>query len=93
MSKITLKGYIVVSDGELPKIKNELQNHIDLTRQEEGCLVFEVTQDKENENVFNVYEEFIDRESFDAHQSRVKSSRWGQVTKSVERHYQIIESE
>jgi quinol monooxygenase YgiN len=93
LSKITLQGYIVVSNSDLHAIKGELQNHIFLTRKEKGCLIFEVTQDTKNKNIFNVYEEFVDRVSFEAHQKRVKNSRWGLVTKNIERHYQVIESE
>lgn len=91
MLKVALQGHIIVSENNLSAVQAELPEHIELTRKEEGCLVFEVTQDKVNKNIFNVYEEFIDRTSFEKHQSRVTSSRWGQVTKSVERHYQIFE--
>ncbi len=48
-----------------------------------------VTQDDMNPLKFSVYEEFVDQAAFDLHQARVKSSRWGQVTQNVERHYQI----
>ena len=91
MSKITLQGYLVVSDGDLTSVQTELPKHVALTQKEEGCLVFRVTQDEENKNIFNVYEEFVSREAFELHQQRVKSSRWGTVTANAERHYQISE--
>ena len=91
MSKVTLHGHIVVSDNDISAVQAELPKHIELTRQEDGCLVFQVTQDPERKNIFNVYEEFIDSDAFDIHQARVKSSRWGQVTLNVERHYAIRE--
>ncbi|EPR4995117.1 putative quinol monooxygenase, partial [Vibrio navarrensis] len=40
---------------------------------------------------FDVYEEFVDKVAFEQHQKRVKASRWGKVTVSVERHYEIFE--
>ncbi|MDY6943235.1 MAG: putative quinol monooxygenase [Pseudomonadota bacterium] len=92
MSKVTLQGYIVVSDDDLAAVQAELLKHIELTRKEEGCLVFRVTQDKENKNTFTVYEEFVNREAFESHQQRVKRSQWGEITANVERHYQISES-
>jgi len=91
VTKIILKGYIEVPDSDLDTIKEALSLHTELTQQEEGCLVFQVEQDKANRNVFSVYEEFIDRESFEAHQNRIKSSNWGKVSKNVLRHYQVIE--
>jgi quinol monooxygenase YgiN len=74
----------------LPEKDNE-RGIIRLTSQEDGCLVFEVSQDEENLNKFNVYEEFIDRDSFSAHQKRVHESNWGAITVNVERHYQITD--
>jgi len=91
MSKVILKGYIKVPDSDLSSVISALETHKMLTLQESGCLVFEVVQSKDNPLIFNVYEEFIDKASFEAHQKRVKSSFWGEVTVNVERHYQLIE--
>ncbi len=38
MSKLILEGHIVVSDTDLAKVMAELPAHIELTRNEEGCL-------------------------------------------------------
>ncbi|TMX38395.1 putative quinol monooxygenase [Vibrio sp. Hep-1b-8] len=91
MSKIILKGFIVVSCEDLQTVEQELPTHTKLTLEEDGCLVFEVTKNKGNPNRFDVYEEFTDREAFDKHQTRVKNSYWGQVTANVERHYEIFD--
>lgn len=76
-------------EKDLKKVKAELPNHIENTRQESGCVIFEVKEDQENKNRFNVYEEFANQEAFDSHQQRVAASRWGQVTKDVRRSYRI----
>ncbi|MCL1051778.1 antibiotic biosynthesis monooxygenase [Shewanella abyssi] len=89
MSKVILSGYILVEESELTIIKDALLTHIELTKNEPGCIVFEVSQDSDHSHRFNVYEEFIDDTSFKAHQSRVANSKWGEVTVNVERHYQI----
>lgn len=89
MVKVILEGYIDVLESDLDSINLELVTHIELTRAEEGCLVFQVEQDKENNNRFNVYEEFVSKEAFEKHQERVKKSRWGSVTKNVQRNYNI----
>lgn len=93
MPKIILEGHIVVSDRDLAAVMAELPTHIQLTRQEEGCLRFDVTQSPHAENVFFVSEEFIDQAAFEAHQRRVKSSDWGRVASNVERHYQVTEGD
>jgi quinol monooxygenase YgiN len=91
MSKIILKGFILVPEIHLCVVQEELKNHTKLTLEEPGCIVFEVTQNKGNPLRFEVYEEFKDRASFDMHQARVSSSRWGEVTANVERHYEIMD--
>ena len=91
MSKIVLKGYILVPTEALETVREELKIHIEATRSEAGCLVFNVEQDPLQPSRFTVYEEFVDRKAFEDHQRRVKESRWGAVTRDVERHYEITE--
>ena len=92
MSKVILQGFILIPDEDLAVVIDELSIHEQLTHEESGCLMFEVTPDPDNPNRYTVYEEYVDDASFDAHQVRVKHSHWGEVTKNVERHYRIIRS-
>jgi autoinducer 2-degrading protein len=89
LTKVILQGFIVVPDSDLEIVKSELIIHKTLTLKEAGCLIFTVTPDETNPNKFSVYEEFVNQAAFDNHQVRVKTSKWGEVTKNVERHYQI----
>jgi len=89
MSIVTLQGHIIVSDADVDSVKAALVTHIELTKQEVGCIVFNVTQDADNPNRFNVYEEFTDAEAFALHQQRAGSSQWADVTVNVERHYEV----
>ncbi len=89
MSRVILKGFIIVLPNDLAEVKDELDNHIQLTRSETGCLIFKVTQDALNLCRFDVYEEFVDEAAFQAHQARVKSSRWREITVNVERNYTV----
>lgn len=91
MSKVILKGFIIVPAEDLAAVKEELINHKKLTLNELGCLVFEVTQSERIPNRFDVYEEFINKTAFESHQKRVNNSYWGEVTVNVERHYEIFE--
>jgi quinol monooxygenase YgiN len=89
VKKIILEGYILVPPVDLEVVSSELPVHIELTKKEEGCLVFEVSQDQGNLLKFHVYEEFTSQAAFEDHQARVKASRWGAITKNVERNYEI----
>jgi len=91
--KVILQGHIIVLDDDLDTVTAALDSHIELTRAEQGCLIFNVTVDEKNQTKFNVYEEFVNQAAFDKHQLRVKQSNWGRVTTQVERHYLISYSE
>jgi len=87
LSKVILEGYVLASDTDIAAVKRELANHILLTRQEEGCLVFEVSQDSNDLNRFNVYEEFTSQEAFKVHQQRLSAAEWGKISSKLEKHY------
>ena len=91
MSKVILQGHILVPDNELELVTQALVVHKELTLAEPGCIVFRVSQSTLQPNRFEVYEEFTNREAFEAHQSRVRSSDWGKITKNVTRHYQVTD--
>uniref|UniRef100_UPI00050C7450 putative quinol monooxygenase n=1 Tax=Vibrio cholerae TaxID=666 RepID=UPI00050C7450 len=61
MSKVILKGFILVPEPDLELVKNELVNHKRLTLDEPGCITFSVIENPENPLRFDVYEEFVVR--------------------------------
>ena len=89
MNTVTLTGYIEVPESALDAVLGELATHIRLTKEEAGCLVFQVAQNPQHPTRFEVYEEFVDSTAFDLHQARVKSSRWGEITRNASRHYTV----
>ena len=90
MSKVTLKGFILVPASELEGVKQALVRHKQLTLEEPGCITFKVVENKKNPLRFDVFEEFTSQSAFEQHQQRVRDSDWGKVTVNVERHYQIF---
>lgn len=89
MGKITVQGYITVPSAQLDAIKEALAEHISLTREEEGCLIFEVVQRVDEPLVFDLYEEFIDDAAFAAHQARSKQTRWAEISADVTRDFDV----
>lgn len=84
---VILEGYIKVPHEELETIKSKLNEHIQNTLNEDGCLEFDVTQDDGDECIFHVFEKFLDDDAFNFHQARTKVSDWGAASKNVERFY------
>ena len=89
MPEVTLIGYIVVPLSDLDAVMTELPTHIRLTRDEPGCIEFHVTCDKSRPTIYHVSERFDSPEAFSKHQDRVRTSKWGDITTNVERHYTI----
>lgn len=91
MPKVVLQGYIEVPAAQRAVVESLLPEHIALTREEVGCLVFKVWPDEHDSQRYHVYEEFADRAAFEQHQLRVKRSRWGSSTVDLKRHYTVCE--
>ncbi len=74
-------------------VRHELPAHIEATRAEEGCLVFEVSEVAGKPGTFSIYEELTSRVAFEFHQRRAARSRWGEVAARATRNYSITEAE
>lgn len=86
---VKISGQLIcVSEQELNIIIKFLPEHIKLTRQEEGCVSFEVKQTP-NPLIWDVHEVFENRQSFEKHQRRISGSVWGIKTQNIQRLYEI----
>ena len=89
MSKVILSGHIVVAEPELAAVREALSIHIEATRAEKGCIIFNVEEHITEVGRFDVYEEFTPSDAFRFHQKRVQESDWGIISKNVTRHYTV----
>lgn len=87
--EITLQGHIDVPENRLTAIRDALPKHIALTRQEPGCIIFDVTENPEIAGRFDVFEVFSNQQAFDAHQKRGASSDWAKIAAGIPRSYKI----
>ncbi|WP_440713730.1 putative quinol monooxygenase [Gordonia sp. FQ] len=84
-----LTGRLICTDAEQRDIVlRHLPRHVELTRAEPGCLLFDVEQTADP-LVWQVREEFADSGAFEAHQRRVASSAWGRATLGIRRDYTV----
>lgn len=92
MSKVKLTGFLICrSLEEADRVSEILPEHIDLTRKEPGCELFEVMRSMSDPVRFAVREIFTDRAAFDAHQARAAASDWAKATRNIPRDYDIVE--
>jgi len=86
---VELTGRLVCADpAEADAVRRHLPEHVALTRSEAGCLRFAV-EPTEDPLVWSVSELFADRAAFEAHQARVRSSRWFEATSGIARDYVV----
>ena len=86
---VRLSGRLIcASSAESEIVRIHLPEHVRLTRQEPGCLSFEVTL-TDDPLIWRVEELFVDQAAFDAHQARTKASEWARQTAAIRRDYQI----
>lgn len=86
---VTLTGFIDVPPDRRDAIRAALPDHIRLTREEPGCLSFEVIESASTPGRFTVAERFTDAAAFDAHQTRTATSDWARISAGIPRSYDI----
>ena len=86
---VTLEGFIDVPEPQRMTARSALPTHIRLSREEPGCLRFDVTEDADVPGRFHVSEAFIDAAAFEAHQTRARASDWGMISAGFERQYKV----
>ena len=64
---LTIVARIHAQDDKIELVKTELLKLIDPTRQEEGCIQYDLHQDNENPAIFIFFENWATRELWQQH--------------------------
>ncbi|MEO0465837.1 MAG: putative quinol monooxygenase [Pseudomonadota bacterium] len=67
MSKLTITGNILAKVDKIELVKSELVKLIETTRDEQGCLQYDLHQDNENPAYFMFYENWESRDLWLTH--------------------------
>jgi quinol monooxygenase YgiN len=67
MAKLTIVAKAITKADKIDLVKAELLKLIDITRAEEGCINYDLHQDKENPAHFLFYENWESRELWQKH--------------------------
>ncbi len=85
MTRIALSGRLICADeAEAEVLTRHLDDHIQASRAEPGCLRFDITPTKDA-LIWQVDELFADQTAFDAHKARTAASPWAEATKQIRR--------
>jgi len=87
--RVYLGGHIIVPERARAAVAEALPEHIRLTRQEAGCLRFDVERDPQDETKFHVVEIFKSPAAFAKHQARAGMSAWAAASEGCPRDYVV----
>jgi quinol monooxygenase YgiN len=82
-----LEGHIDVPADRIAQVSEALKEHLKLTREEEGCILFNVDACSKVQGRFLVSEAFVDEAAFQFHQERAGASPWAEASAGVPRDY------
>lgn len=86
---ITVTGHLIcASPADADLVQRLLPDHIRLSRDEPGCLSFNVVQTADP-LVWQLDETFVDRAAFEAHQARTRASPWFAATTHLKRAFRV----
>jgi quinol monooxygenase YgiN len=84
---ITVTGTLTCANAEeADLVRTYLPEHIRLSREEPGCLSFNVYP-TDDPLVWRLDESFTDRAAFEAHQTRTRASAWYKATAHLKRDF------
>lgn len=94
MPRVHVTGFLICrSLEESDRAAAALPEHTRLSRDEPGCLKFEVIRSAVDPCRFALQETFRSPEDFDVHQARTRASDWWTATQHIPREFKIFEAD
>lgn len=91
MSKLTIVANITAHDDQIELVKAELLKLISITREESGCVNYNLHQDNENPAHFLFYENWQSRELWQTHMGNTHLQQYMQATEGAVKEFTLNE--
>ncbi|WP_299887097.1 putative quinol monooxygenase [uncultured Lacinutrix sp.] len=79
-SNLTIVARILAKENKRELVKFELLKLLEITREEEGCINYDLHQDNENPNLFLFYENWVNRSLWQKHMSNPHLTEYMKTT-------------
>lgn len=89
--QLSVVARILVKEEKRALVKKELLKLIDITRKEEGCINYDLHQDNENPNLFLFYENWTNRDLWQAHMGNAHLAEYIKATEGAVEEFIINE--
>jgi quinol monooxygenase YgiN len=91
---LTLTGFLICRTlDEADRVSALVPAHVETTRQERGCLSYEVWRSMADPVCFAVRAVYRDRDALAEHQVRAAGTNWGLATRGATRDFRLTENE
>lgn len=80
MTTLTIVANILANEDKIELVKAELIKLIDITRDEKGCINYDLHQDNENPAHFTFYENWETRELWQTHMGNTHLAKYMAAT-------------
>jgi len=91
LEQLTIVAKILAKDEKRELVKNELLKLIEITRNEEGCINYDLHQDNENANLFLFYENWENRELWLKHMNNSHLTDYKRATEDAVADFSLFE--
>ncbi|WP_417840946.1 putative quinol monooxygenase [Terasakiella sp.] len=91
MSKLTIVAHITAKADKIEQVKAELEKLIAPTCQEEGCLQYDLHQDRDNPASFMFYENWQSRAMWQQHLASKHLAHYKTVTEGNVAEFRLYE--
>ncbi len=91
MSKLSLVAIVIAKEGSKDFIQKEIEKLIPITREEEGCINYNLFIDNKNPNRFLLQENWESYDLWQNHMNNAHMKNYVEVTKDDVENWELIE--
>ncbi|MEM7252556.1 MAG: putative quinol monooxygenase [Pseudomonadota bacterium] len=91
MTDLTIVASVVAVADKIELVKSELEKLVDTTRQEAGCVRYDLHQNNDDPTHFLFYETWTSRALWRAHMEAAHLTAFGQATEGAVAKFELFE--
>ena len=91
MSTLTIVAKILAKENHRDLVKKELLKLIPITKQEKGCINYDLHQDNENPNLFLFFENWESRDLWQLHMNNTHLVAYVKATEGAIEQFDLLE--
>ena len=91
MSQLTIVAHVYAEEEKVELVRTELEKLVPITREEAGCVQYDLHQDDDDEAHFMFFENWETREQWLAHMEAPHLKAYGEATDGAVKEFVLFE--